>query len=525
GEAMLCAGTVTAQDAIREWECAGLPNAGTVLALHQTPSGSIWAATGRRGVLALRDGAWGPAAGNDMLPSMSLLNLIPSRAGGVWLLGHGVVWRVEENGAGGPWLVRERLGEWHGLPLESGRDLQEDADGTLWITTSLGVIEVPPAARTPPAHTPPVELVEALIDEEPVAIGDSIELPYRRNRLELRFAVLSFRDPGRLRYQVRLSPGGGWQEASGRPWFRWIDIQPRRHRAELRASLDGERWTAQPAALAFRVRPPWYRTFWAVAAFAIAASLLLWAAYRARVGYLIGLERERTRIAMDLHDEMGSGLGSIGILSGLLASRGLDDGRGRDLARRIAHTAQDLGGSLSGIIWSLDARRSTLAELASRLAEAGGNLLAAQGIQFRAEFPDTWPPDPLSPRARRNLMLLGLEALHNAARHSRARCVTLGVRRAGGQWEMRVADDGTGFDPAAPPGGGLGLGTIRRRAEEIGASIDWETKPGHGTAVVVRFSLRNIRARRSSGAYEAGRRTAPDVHAASSAGAPAEPER
>ena len=525
GENVVCAGTVAARDTIARWDCTALPGVGLVLALHQMPSGSIWAATSRRGVFTLRDGDWAPAAENDMLPSTSLLNLIPSRAGGVWLLGHGVVWRVEENANGGPWIVRDRLGEWHGLPLESGRDLHEDADGTLWITTSLGVIEVPPSARTPPAEPPAVELVKALIDEEPVAIGDTLELPFQRNRLELHFAVMSFRDPGRLRYQVRLSPDGEWREATGRPWFRWIDIQPRRHLAELRASLDGERWTAQPAALAFRVRPPWYRTAWAIAAFTIAASLLLWAAYRARVGYLIGLERERTRIAMDLHDEMGSGLGSIGILSGLLASRGLDDGRGRDLARRIAHTAQDLGGSLSGIIWSLDARPSTLAELASRLAEAGGNLLAAQGIEFRAVFPDTWPPDALSPRARRNIMLLGLEALHNAARHSSARSVTLGLRRDGGHWEMRIADDGTGFDSAAPAGSGHGLGTIRRRAEEIGASIDWDTQPGHGTAVVVRFSLRTIRARRSSGAFQAVRRTAPDVHAASSAGEPAEPAR
>ena len=519
GEDMVCAGPVADGDTIAEWDCTGLPSAGLVLALHQTPTGSIWAATSRRGVLALRDGSWAPAAGNDLLPSPSLLNLIPSRAGGVWVLGYGVVWRVEEDADGGPWLVRERLGEWHGLPLESGRDLHEDADGTLWITTSLGVIEVPPSARTPPAEPPRVELVKALIDEEPAAIGDTLELPFRRNRLELHFAVMSFRDPGRLRYQVRLSPDGEWREASGQPWFRWIDIQPHRHLAELRASLDGETWTVQPAAFAFRVRPPWYRTAWAVAAMAIAASFLLLVAYRARVGHLIGLERERTRIAMDLHDEMGSGLGRIGILSGLLASRGIDDGRGRDLARRIAHTAQDLGGSLTGIIWSLDARPSTLAELASRLAEAGGNLLAAQDIAFRADFPDRWPPEALSPRARRNLMLLGLEALHNAARHSRARNVTLAVRRNGGHWEMRIADDGTGFDPAAPYGG-LGLGTIRRRAEEIGASIDWDTHPGHGTAVVVRFPLRTIRARRSS-----VRRSAPDVHAASSTGVPTEPER
>lgn len=496
GDRIICRGEVVGRT-IPRWQCTEVTGTGLILAFAETPSGAIWAASSQAGVLREEDGGWTEVAGNRMLPTRSLVNLIPSPAGGIWVLGHGVVWRVREGQeAQGPWEVLERLGEWHGLPVESGRDLVEDSDETLWITTSLGLIEVPAIARKAPEQPPPVALVEALADGEMLDVRESIELPYSRNRLELRFAVLSFRDPARLRYQVRLGATDPWQSAEGRPWFRWMDLQSRSHRAELRASLDGSRWTRAPASLAFRIRPPWYRTPWSIGLFALAGGLALWLGYRARVRYLLGLEQQRTRIAMDLHDEMGSGLGSIGILSGLLMTRGPQDDAGRDLARRIGTTAEDLGHALSNIIWSLDARPATLGELASRLADAGMNLLAAQGIAFRIVFPDRWPSDRLSATERQDLLLIGLEALHNAARHSRARNVQLAICGVGRRWELMVTDDGVGFDPADKPnGGGHGLGTIRRRAGEIGASIEWKTRPGQGTAVVLRFTLGSSSAR------------------------------
>lgn len=491
GDRIICRGEVVARQRIAGWQCTDLTGAGHILAFAETPGGTIWAASSRAGVIRESDGRWTEAEGNRMLPTRSLVNLIPSPSGGIWILGHGVVWRVRERpDAQAPWELLERLGEWHGLPVETGRDLLEDTDGTLWITTALGLIEVPAQAREASENPPPVALVQALVDGEVQDAGGVIELPYNRNRLELRFAVLSFRDPVRLRYQVRLGTADAWQVATGRPWFRWIDLQARSHRAELRATLDGDRWTEAPASLAFRVRPPWYLTPWAIALFAVAASLSLWLGYRARVRYLLGLERQRTRIAMDLHDEMGSGLGSIGILSSLLATRGPQDDVGRDLARRIVATAEDLGHSLSNIIWSLDARPATLGELASRLADAGMNMLAPQGIDFRIGFPERWPSDRLSASERQDLLLIGLEALHNAARHARARGVRLEIRGAGRQWELAVTDDGIGFDAAdRRNSGGHGLGTMRRRAADLGASIDWNSPPGGGTRVVLRFAL------------------------------------
>jgi signal transduction histidine kinase len=336
-----------------------------------------------------------------------------------------------------------------------------------------------------------VVLVDASVDGDRVPLRDELVLPHHRNRLTLRFAAPSYRDPARLRYQVRLSPRAPWTAVVGPPVFSWVDLRPGRYQAEVRASLDGQAWTPEPAGLRFRIRPPWYLTAWALSLFVLAAAGAVSLGYRARVASLLRLERQRTRIAMDLHDEMGSGLGSIGILSGVLAGEQGDSPHRRKLAGQIAEIAQELGTALSDIVWSLDPRSSTLEEVAGRLAEHGSRLFAGDSVLFSVRFPDTWPGAPLDFPVRRGLLLIGLEALHNAARHARARQVTLIVHPDDRGWRLVVEDDGCGLPAAARRGdaAGVGLHSLRRRAAEIGARIGWADRPGGGTRVILDFSL------------------------------------
>ncbi len=383
----------------------------------------------------------------------------------------------------------ERLSAWHGLPAVGGGDLHEDEDGTVWITTSQGLVQVPPGARFTPVEAPAVAMLGAFVGDAAVRSDSGLGLARGEGPLEVHFAALSFRDPGRLRYQVRLGSEDPWSDARGVSAFRWADLRPGRYRAEFRASLDGRSWSPEPARVAFVVHPPWYGRPWAIAAFialGIGAALL---AYRARVAFLLGLERQRTRIAMDLHDEVGSGLGSVGILSGVLAGGVVEGDDGRAIAAEIARTAEMLGDALSDIVWSLDARGATLAELGARLGDAGQRLLAGDDVEFRTATPEAWPERTLPLAVRRNVLLIGLEALHNAVRHARASRVTLALaRRGGGGWELSVHDDGIGL----PPGpvlaeAGVGFRSMRRRAEEIGADVRWTAAPGGGTVVTLRF--------------------------------------
>src|SRR5690606_17868510 len=242
------------------WACELIPGAGAVTSFFELEDGGLWASTRQAGVVARGTEGWFPLPRNAELASRDVYGLIPSPAGGVWIVGAGILRRVRPGGPGG-WEVLETPGSANGLLSVGGGDLLEDDDGTLWVATSRGLLHVPPEARDLPAGAPPrVELMEARGDGEPVALDGGLELPADRNRLELRFAALSFRDPGRVRYQVRLSPGAPWIDTRGQPWFRWVELPAGRYQAEVRASLDGRSWSPEPARFEFRVLPPWYRT-------------------------------------------------------------------------------------------------------------------------------------------------------------------------------------------------------------------------------------------------------------------------
>jgi signal transduction histidine kinase len=388
------------------------------------------------------------------------------------------------------WETLERLTPWHGLPTVGGRDLHEDPDGTVWVTTSRGLVRIPAEVRRTSPAPPRVALVEARVDDRRMELAGAPELPHHRNRLELRFAALSYRAPTAVRYQVRLGPGQGWSDARSQPVVRWVDLPAGEYRAQVRASLDGRTWSAPSTTFRFSVLPPWYLRPASLVLLALAVAMVLYLAYRARVQHLLELERQRTRIAMDLHDEIGSALGSVGIQAGMLERPGVDEKERRYLASEIGTTAAELGTVLTDIVWSLDPRTSTLGDLAHRLEERGRHLFSALGTGFRVELPAGRDALELPAPVQRNVLLVGLEALRNAATHSGAGSVILELERAGGRrWRLTVRDDGCGFDPPSAGGEGMGLRSMRRRAREMGGDITWRRPDGGGTEVVLEFPV------------------------------------
>ncbi|HUK63857.1 MAG TPA: ATP-binding protein, partial [Dongiaceae bacterium] len=470
------------------WRIDRLKGTDYALALATMPSGALWAATSDGGVWRHPPGGgWEPVPGSRALASARVYDLAPSPAGGLWVLADGSIWRVRERTdlpAG--WEVLESLTAWQGAPSRQTGGLIELADGRIWLASLAGVVEMPATARHAVRRPPPVALVDQRVDGRPLPMDGALRLPWKRNRLELRFAALSFREPSLIRYQFRLREGATWTN-SMEPDLHLVDLAPGAYRVAMRASLDGAHWTAAPATVPFTVLAPWWREPWALALFALVLAALLFTAHRVRVGMLLRLERQRTRIAMDLHDEMGSGLGSIGILAGLASEPRLDDHTRRQLAGQIAEAAGELGGALSDIVWSLRADADTLEAFAFRLAERGGRLFPEPPPAFTSAFPDRWPAIRVAAGLRRQLQFIALEALHNAARHARAAHVTLGLAAEGAEWRLWVSDDGTGFAPSATGGRGHGLGNLERRAAAIGARLRVISASGAGTTVELRF--------------------------------------
>lgn len=455
-------------------------------------NGSLWVGTNDKGVWRYADEkGWTPIPASLKFASRSLGGFAPSPLGGVWVLGPATHMRViDRPDLPEGWQVVEELSDWQGVSSFPISDLIEEPDGDLWLASN-GVIHMPADVRRARIDPPRVKLAGLIMNGVRVDLSSVPQVPPGHNQLEIHFAALSFRDRTLLRYQYRLHPNDQWTySASNVPVFRFFDLPAGEYSAEVRASLDGVNWSSESARIVFTVLPHWYMRWWSIALGVVALCLALYAAHRARVAILLRLERQRTRIAMDLHDEIGSGLGSIGILSSVAASQTVGEDQRQEMTQRIAETAHDLGASLTDIVWSLRGDATTLESLAYHLTRRAESLFANGQTQFNTKFPDDWPTNNLALTTRRNILLIAMESLHNAAKHADAGNVTLQFEQSDGhKWQMRIEDDGCGLHNGdGHNGSGMGMPGMKHRAAEIGAQIDFRSKNGRGTIVTLAFN-------------------------------------
>jgi signal transduction histidine kinase len=202
------------------------------------------------------------------------------------------------------------------------------------------------------------------------------------------------------------------------------------------------------------------------------------------------LEQERSRLARDLHDDLGSSLTEIG----MLAETGRDCrslGDPRQHFDRILTRAHSLVRALDEIVWAVDPRKDTVAALVRYLASFAEEYLAATGLACRLEVPPSVPDGPLAARVRHHLFLAVKEALHNATRHSQATEVFFRVVLANDELSITITDRGRGFDLSAPAEGN-GLGNLRERMAGVQGQCEIASRPGAGTSVRLALSLNQV---------------------------------
>lgn len=415
-------------------------------------------------------------------------HFLPARSGGNWMTGRNLSFgRIRLcKDCTSEYELLERPGRWQGVPSGIDGWAVETPRGDLWINSG-GVYRIPAAARTQPTVVPRIEPVSAKIDGVSQGTLDApLHVGVEQHNIELEFSALTFRDRNLLRYRWRVHDTDDWSAARDDARLQLIDLAHGEYQAQMQASLDGEHWSA-PAAIDFVVATPWYRTPWANAMFVLLGMAMLAWAYRLRIASILRIERERTRIAMDLHDDIGSGLGAIGMLASMAARSETASEERQRAAMQIAQTTSLLGGGLRTLVWSMKVGQANLAGLATQLADHARRLFADSNPRLSVALPHNYPEGVVAPDVRRHVLLIALEALHNAARHAKANRVSVRLAPDGERWLLEIADDGIGFDPTTQSGGN-GLDSMRRRARLIGAELEFESMPATGTNVRLHFS-------------------------------------
>ena len=210
-----------------------------------------------------------------------------------------------------------------------------------------------------------------------------------------------------------------------------------------------------------------------------------------RVEQESALERERARIAQDLHDDLGSLLTHISLLGGLLRADKDNPEQIELHAGKIAQSADETVRALEEIVWAVRPGSDTLQSLVDYIAHFASELFDGNHARCRLDLPQELPARPLPPDVRHNIFLIVKEALTNVLKHAGSSVVHLQIKTDGQVLNLVIADDGKGFDTSSPSANGQhnGLENMRRRAEAVGGTLTLTSDPGKGTRVEFRVNF------------------------------------
>lgn len=500
----------------------GLPD-GMITALHLDQSGRIWVALALGGLsridnLAASRPSFVTHTIDNGLASNNVRCLTEDLYGNVYA---GTARGIDRLSADGLHIKHYSVND--GLAGDFVYAGFRDRNGVLWFGTSSGLSRLAPQPdkQTP---APNVWLDGLRIAGESRAVPElggveisDLELAPTQNNLQIDFFGIDFNPGETLRYQYMLEGADrDWSALTEQRTVNYANLGPGSYRYLVRAvNADGVA-SPRPASVSFRVLSPiWWRWWFILSSLIlIAVPIVVVLRYRyqrmkavleaeealrrSREERLIELERVRTRIATDLHDDIGSSLTQIAILSEVTRQRvdsGADE-KGSEPLARIISVANELVDTMSDIVWAINPNKDHLSDLLQRMRRFVSDIFTARNIAFRFRASDQEHDIELGANVRREVFLIFKESVNNVVKHSGCTRAEIDFQIEGEWITLKVADNGKGFDStlavggsapfSSPARGGNGLMSMRKRAEEMGGQFEIVSRIGEGTTVTLR---------------------------------------
>lgn len=381
-----------------------------------------------------------------------------------------------------------------GLPPGAVNFSVRDKEGALWFGSAQGLARLVPE-QDKPRQSPNILLtglrvagVAQAVSELGEASLSQLHLDSNQTQVSISFLGLGASLGEELRYQYKLEGASkDWIETTQRS-VDFASLAPGSYRFFVRAvTFDGIA-SRTPASVSFTIAAPIWRRWWFVSLAALVIAGLAFAGYRYRVNRLLELERVRTRIATDLHDDIGSNLSKISILSEVARQQYEHDGNGETLLDSIANISRESVASMSDIVWAINPQKDSLIDLVRRMRRFAEDTLESRNIVADFRAPETTPELRLGANSRRQIYLIFKECINNIVRHSEATQATIDLRIEAKELVLTISDNGRGFD-AGRENEGNGLASMQRRAPEFGGKLKIDSAPGEGTQITLRAPL------------------------------------
>jgi signal transduction histidine kinase len=505
-------------------------------ALYEDAGGHLWGGTAGGRLIYLagnRFMKWDLNLGKGPAP---ILGLLSDKEGNLWIGVGGAIYRVSDGEVNGMTSGQEPFsGQCFfqsevapgTVPAYGWPRSARSSDDRLWFALDNGtvVLDLSNGMLSRPAPPVVVENVvvngssQPLISPESLAAAAAskyaIRMPANLFSLELKFTGLNFSEGERTRFRHKLDGfDSDWVDGGTERVVRYGRLPPGMYTFRVQSGSANGMWYPNDAYFNFFIPARWWESSWAIVWYCLAGAILVAGIARllstrflrrrlASLAAQQAMQRERIRIAQDMHDEIGSKLTKISFMS----ERAITELNGQEAVARkldsIATTSRDLLQSLDEIVWAVNPHNDTLENLAAYLGHYATEYLQNTAVECELRMPRGLPDEPVSAETRHNLFLAFEESLNNALKHGKASHISVSMQTVPGAFEIEIKDNGCGFafNPVAFEivvaaeamlrRRGNGLVNMRQRLLDVGGQCEIESQPGKGTKVCLRVPVRH----------------------------------
>jgi signal transduction histidine kinase/ligand-binding sensor domain-containing protein len=494
----------------------GLPS-DDISSLHVDKEGVLWIGTFGSGLARLHKGRWTRYSTRDGLLSNALGYLVEDGEGFLWMGSTAGLMRVaklalNEFADGTTNAIFCRL---YGAPdgvSECTQGSQPGAwrarDGKLWFPTTKGLYSLGPNHLKRNPNPPPV-VIESVLVEGRAQTTDALRsaqpsrivVPPQREQLEIHYTSLNLAAAKRARFSYRME---GYETSPTDAGYsrvaRYPKLPPGDYTFRVTARNEDGIGSTTGSALAITVLPPFWQTWWfrtifvafllgVVVAVVYVVSTKKLQRQLERLQQQEAIERDRARIARDLHDQLGASLTQVALLGELVESDRELPTEVEAHGRQIAQTARETTHVVDEIVWAVNPSNDTLDSLVTYVCKYAQDYLTLAGLRYRLDVPTQLPGTPVAPEVRHNVYLSVKEAVTNVVRHAQASEVWIRMRLEDAGFSLEIQDNGRGVDLEKPQTRN-GLRNMRKRMEDVGGQFSIGAAPEGGTRVMLTVPIK-----------------------------------
>ncbi len=362
------------------------------------------------------------------------------------------------------------FGGTHGLTWFSPKEVLKTGKPPQMAITGFSIFNSPVDFRT-----------DSQVVDKPFPFARQINLNHEQDMFRIEFASLDFGPSSKKQYSYFLEgydkkwiPGGATNSAT------YTNLSPGEYTFRVKGTNADGIWSKEEAKIVICISPPWWATWWFRSLMGISVCGLVYGVYRYQLSQAIKVVKLRNRIALDLHDEIGSTLNSIAFFGEVANQLMEDNDKARPVLSRMSTHAKEVVESMSDIVWSLNSKNDSFVHLVDRLQSFATHLLEPKGCQIDFHRPSNIQDIKPDTEQRRNLYLILKEAINNSAKYAEASRFWVHFDVRGNELSIEVGDNGKGFDMAKESTGN-GLESMQARAKNMGAKWKLESRPMEGT--------------------------------------------